>query len=168
LRPVVGLLVIDLRGARKAADRDRGGRRAYQRALQHFFTANIRNRNTRIAVRQFCNSSTGARTEARSWSPSGQALSPHISSSSVRLSPSHRSSNTWRPFVSCSITWLPAAYAVEPAGVVRGPQYVVKRGKTPVLSAYQVRQLLDSNYVAELSGLRDRALIGVMVYTSVL
>ena len=42
---------------------------------------------------------------------------------------------------------------------------MVKRGKTPVLSAGQARQLLDSIDVTELSGLRDRALIGVMVYS---
>jgi integrase/recombinase XerD len=53
----------------------------------------------------------------------------------------------------------------NPAGAVRGPKYVVKRGKTPVLSADQAQQLLDSIDVAELSGLRDRALIGVMVCT---
>jgi integrase/recombinase XerD len=53
----------------------------------------------------------------------------------------------------------------NPAGAVRGPKYVVKRGKTPVLSADQARQLLDSIDVSELSGLRDRALIGVMVFT---
>jgi len=53
----------------------------------------------------------------------------------------------------------------NPAGAVRGPKYVVKRGKTPVLSADQARQLLDSIDVAELSGVRDRALIGVMVFT---
>jgi hypothetical protein len=35
--------------------------------------------------------------------------------------------------------------------------YVVTRGKTPVLSADQARQLLDSIKVAELIGLRDRA-----------
>jgi integrase/recombinase XerD len=46
----------------------------------------------------------------------------------------------------------------NPAGAVRGLKYVVKRGKTPVLSADQARQLLDSIDVAELSGLRDRAL----------
>ena len=53
----------------------------------------------------------------------------------------------------------------NPAGAVRGPKYVVKRGKTPVLSADQARQLLDSIDVTELNGIRDRALIGAMVYT---
>src|SRR5216684_998151 len=31
-----------------------------------------------------------------------------------------------------------------PAGSVRGPKYVVTRGKTPVLSGDEMRQLLDS------------------------
>jgi hypothetical protein len=43
---------------------------------------------------------------------------------------------------------------------VRGPKYVVKRGKTPVLSAVEARQLLDSIEKDTLIGLRDRALIG--------
>ena len=40
-----------------------------------------------------------------------------------------------------------------------------KRGKTPVLTAQQARQLLDSIDVSTSVGLRDRALIGVMVYS---
>jgi site-specific recombinase XerC len=54
--------------------------------------------------------------------------------------------------------------STNPAEAVRGPKYVVKRGKTPVLTPDQARQLLDSIHAGELIGLRDRALIGVMVY----
>lgn len=54
---------------------------------------------------------------------------------------------------------------VNPAASVRGPKYVVRRGKTPVLRAEQARQLLDSIDVRNIGGLRDRALIGVMVYS---
>ena len=32
----------------------------------------------------------------------------------------------------------------NPASAVRGPKYVVRRGKTPVLSAEEARKLLDS------------------------
>jgi site-specific recombinase XerC len=53
----------------------------------------------------------------------------------------------------------------NPAAPVRGPKYVVKRGKTPVLAAVEARQLLDSIDSNTLIGLRDRALIGVMVYS---
>jgi site-specific recombinase XerD len=68
---------------------------------------------------------------------------------------------------------------VNPAHAVRGPKYVVKKGKTPVLTAEEARELLDSIKIVKktadgedaeteepaLVGLRDRALIGVMVYT---
>lgn len=42
---------------------------------------------------------------------------------------------------------------------------MVKRGKTPVLKAEQARQILDSIDIQSVVGLRDRALIGVMVYS---
>lgn len=54
---------------------------------------------------------------------------------------------------------------VNPASSVRGPKHVVKKGKTPVLTAEEARQLLDSIDVRTISGLRDRALIGVMVFS---
>lgn len=53
----------------------------------------------------------------------------------------------------------------NPASAVRGPKYVVKKGKTPVLSAGQARKLLDSIATDSIVGLRDRALIAVMVYS---
>jgi integrase len=55
--------------------------------------------------------------------------------------------------------------AVNPAASVRGPKYVVRRGKTPVLSAEQARQLLDCIDPGKLSGLRDRALIRLMLFS---
>lgn len=63
--------------------------------------------------------------------------------------------------------WLVTGHviATNPAHAVRGPKYVVKRGKTPVLASDEARQLLDSIDTSTLKGLRDRALIGVMVYT---
>ena len=48
---------------------------------------------------------------------------------------------------------------------MRGPKYVVRRGKTPVLSAEQARQLLNSIDASTLMGLRDRALIGLMLFS---
>jgi site-specific recombinase XerD len=63
--------------------------------------------------------------------------------------------------------WLVTGHiiATNPAHAVRGPKYVVKRGKTPVLASEEARTLLDSIDTSTLKGLRDRALIGVMVYT---
>jgi integrase len=77
--------------------------------------------------------------------------------------------------------WLVVGHvlAINPAHAVRGPKHVVKRGKTPVLSQDEARELLASikltrtikaedgsgKEVPWLVGLRDRALIGVMVYS---
>jgi site-specific recombinase XerD len=63
--------------------------------------------------------------------------------------------------------WLVTGHImdVNPAHAVRGPKYVVKKGKTPVLTADEARALLDAIPTDTLTGLRDRALIGVMVYT---
>jgi integrase/recombinase XerD len=53
----------------------------------------------------------------------------------------------------------------NPAASVRGPKYVVKTGKTPVLSADETRELFASIGSDTVIGLRDRALIGVMAYS---
>jgi site-specific recombinase XerD len=54
---------------------------------------------------------------------------------------------------------------VNPAASVRGPSHVVKAGKTPVLDPAEARALLDSIDVTTPAGLRDRALIALMVYS---
>ena len=63
--------------------------------------------------------------------------------------------------------WLVTGHVMEvnPAHAVRGPKYVVKKGKTPVLQADEARALLDAIDTSTLVGMRDRALIGTMVYT---
>jgi site-specific recombinase XerD len=57
------------------------------------------------------------------------------------------------------------AVATNPAHAVRGPKHVVKRGKTPVLTAGEARQLLDSIDISTVVGLRDRALIALMAFS---
>jgi site-specific recombinase XerD len=54
---------------------------------------------------------------------------------------------------------------VNPAASVRGPAHSVKNGKTPVLAPDEARHLLDSIDVTTPAGLRDRALIGLMVFS---
>jgi site-specific recombinase XerD len=53
---------------------------------------------------------------------------------------------------------------VNPAHAVRAPKYAAKKGKTPVLSGEEARQLLGSIDTSTAVGLRDRALIGVLTY----
>ena len=47
----------------------------------------------------------------------------------------------------------------------RGPHYSIEKGKTPVLSVEEMRRLFDSIDTSSIIGLRDRALIGLMVYS---
>ena len=53
----------------------------------------------------------------------------------------------------------------NPAAGVRGPRHIVRRGKTPVLDPAEARQLIDAIDTTTVIGLRDRALIGLMVYS---
>ena len=55
--------------------------------------------------------------------------------------------------------------ATNPAHAVRGPKHSVKKGKTSVLDAGEMRDLLASIDTGSLIGLRDRALIALMGYT---
>ena len=54
---------------------------------------------------------------------------------------------------------------VNPAAAVRGPKHVVTKGATPVLTPAETRSLLDGIDPGSLVGLRDRALLSVMVYS---
>ncbi|MDF2115808.1 hypothetical protein PY365_09515 [Roseiarcaceae bacterium H3SJ34-1] len=53
----------------------------------------------------------------------------------------------------------------NPAASVRDPKQSVIVGKTPVLETPEARELLDSIDVSTPIGLRDRAFIGLMVYS---
>jgi integrase/recombinase XerC len=54
---------------------------------------------------------------------------------------------------------------VNPAAAVRGPQHIVKSGKTPVLETAEARVLLNSIDASSPAGLRDRVQIALMVYS---
>lgn len=63
--------------------------------------------------------------------------------------------------------WLVTGQIVasNPAASVRGPSHVQRVGKTPVLDNKEARELIDSIDVWKPIGLRDRALIALMVYS---
>jgi integrase/recombinase XerD len=140
------------------------GDRAGERFIE-FFTANIRNKNTRLAYARAVYQFFG-------WCD-GRGLRLHD------LKPTHIAGYIERhpgakPTVKqhlaairmlCDYLVTGGVLPMNPASSVRGPKHVVKRGKTPALTAHQARQLLDSIETRTIVGLRDRALIGVMVYT---
>jgi site-specific recombinase XerD len=149
------------------------GKRASYRFIE-FFTANIRNPNTRVsygrAVREFCHwcEERGLALEdlnpvlvagyieqlGRSQDKNGRGYSkPSVKQHLAAI----------RMLFDYLVTG--GILPMNPASSVRGPKYSIKRGKTPVLSAEEARQLLDSIGTDTIIGLRDRALIGVMVYS---
>ena len=54
---------------------------------------------------------------------------------------------------------------MNPAASVRGPKHVVTKGATPVLTPAEARALLDRIDAGTRVGLRDRALLSVIVYS---
>jgi integrase/recombinase XerC len=141
-----------------------------------FFTANIRNVNTRRsyakAIEEFLAWCERARV------PSLAALQPvHVATYIEQLArtptPNLRRGRS-APTVKARLAairhlfdWLVVGQVVpvNPAALVRGPRHVVTEGKTPVLSPDEARQLLASIDTSTPGGLRDRALIGLMVYS---
>jgi integrase/recombinase XerD len=154
---------VDLRGvpALIAA----AGEQAQWRFLE-FFTANIRNKNTRLAylraVMPFL-----AWCEGRGLRDL-RAITPIVVAAYIEQHPaSPPTVKQHLAAIRMLFDWLVTGQIMpmNPASAVRGPKYVVKQGKTPVLSAEEARTLLEAIEARTIAGLRDRALIGVMVYT---
>jgi site-specific recombinase XerD len=55
---------------------------------------------------------------------------------------------------------------LNPAASVRGERYSVIEGKTPEITVDQARRLLRSMDTSTVVGLRDRAVIGILIYTA--
>ena len=138
-----------------------------ERRFWEFFTAHIRNRNTRLAylsaVRRFA-----GWCECR-----GLALDqvePVVVAAYVEQLTAARSPASVKQHLAALrmlFDWLVVGQVLpfNPATSVRGPRHIVKAGKTPVLSAKETRALLDGIDVTTLVGLRDRAFLGVLVYS---
>jgi len=138
-----------------------------ERRFVEFFTAHIRNPGTRQvyahAVGRFCQ-------WCERHGVSLQQVTPFIVAGYVEQLTTSLSNPTVKLHLAAIrmlFDWLVTGQVVpvNPAASVRGPKHVVRKGKTPVLTAAEARQLLDSIDCTKIVGLRDRALIGVMVYS---
>jgi len=143
---------------------EREGANACWRFVE-FFTANIRNKNTRAAYAQ-------ALGQFFNWCESKHFglhdLRPALIAAYIEQHPgSPPTVKQHLAAIRMLFDWLVIGQIVpmNPASSVRGPRHVVKVGKTPVLTAEQARQLLDSIDTSAIVGLRDRAILGVMCYT---
>ena len=132
-----------------------------------FFTANIRNPNTRRAYFRACNRFL-AWCEDRGLTLA--AIRPHDVATHIE----QRQNKVSAPSVKQELAairmlfnWMVTGQVVptNPAVAVRGPSHVVKTGKTPVLDGTEWRTLLGSIPVVTLRELRDRALIATLTYS---
>jgi integrase/recombinase XerD len=55
---------------------------------------------------------------------------------------------------------------INPASSVRGDRYQVVEGKTPEITVADARKLLNSFDVSHVVGLRDRAIVPILIYTA--
>jgi site-specific recombinase XerC len=145
----------------------RSGTQARNR-FRDFFAVNIRNPHTRAAyaraAAEFCDFAVEARLGSL-----GAVEPVHIAAWIEALGRSHAPATVKQRLAGLRMLfdWLVVGQVVptNPAAPVRGPRHVVKRGKTPVLDRAQARALLEGIDTGTLIGLRDRAFIGLMVYS---
>ena len=143
----------------------RAGEAASWRFIE-FFTATIRNKNTRAAYAE-------AVAQFFAWCEKHRVhtlpqISPIVIASYIENHPGAAPTvKQHLAAIRMLFDFLVTGQIVpmNPAASVRGPKHVVKRGKTPVLKADQARTLLDSIKTESIIGLRDRALIGLMCYS---
>ncbi|MFQ5786780.1 MAG: tyrosine-type recombinase/integrase [Thermodesulfobacteriota bacterium] len=140
------------------------GDHASRRFLE-FFTANIRNINTRKAYAK-------AIANFLSWCENRgiqfKGIEPITVAAYIEQHPaSPPTVKQHLAAIRMLFDWLVVGQVVpsNPATYVRGPKYVVEMGKTPILSKDETRILLSGFDSSTVVGLRDRALIGVMIYS---
>lgn len=133
-----------------------------------FFTANIRNPNTRRAYARAVN-------EFLNWChsvgvPDLHAVGPLHVATWIELQTQTLAAPSVKQRLAALrhlFDWLVVGQVVphNPAASVRGPSHTARTGKTPVLDPSEARQLLDSLDTSTPAGLRDRALIALMVFS---
>lgn len=142
------------------------GSQASKRFVE-FFAAQIRNRNTREAYYR-------ALVDFLAWiedrNCSLREIEPiHVAAYVEHLMTVYEPATVKQHLAAIRhcFDWLVTGQvlAINPAAAVRGPKHIVKKGKTPVITAEEARQLFDSIETTTLIGLRDRALIAVMLFT---
>jgi site-specific recombinase XerD len=138
------------------------------RRFLEFFAAQIRNPNTRKAYFRAVSRFAGwcelnGLTELVDLEPVHVAA--YVEQLGKQLSPPSVKQHLAAIRMLCDWLVVGQVIATNPAAPVRGPRHVVRKGKTPVLTAEEARTLLDSIPGDTVVGMRDRALIALMVYT---
>lgn len=131
-----------------------------------FFAVNIRNGNTRRAYARGV-SDFAQWCAQRNLTDIAQVQPVHVAAYIETLKLAAPSVTQRLAALRMLFDWLVIGQVIahNPAASVRGPRQSSKTGKTKVLTAEEVRAMLDSIDVSTPKGLRDRALIALMVFT---
>lgn len=139
-------------------------------AAQEFFHGTIRNSHTQRAymhaVKMFLawvetQNDIGELPQIAPWHV-GQYLSGLAKTTSIATRNQHLSA--LRHFFDNLVNRH--AIVINPARTVRGEGYKVIEGKTPEIPIAEVRKLLASIDTSHIVGLRDRAILAIMIYTA--
>jgi integrase/recombinase XerD len=142
------------------------GAAAAERYIE-FFTAQIRNPHTRRAYAQ-------AVARFLNWCEDRNArlqdIRPVVVAAYIEQMTRERGPQTVKQHLAAIrvfFDWMVTGQIVpvNPAASVRGPRSSIEEGKTPVLTNDEARKLLDAIDTSHVVGLRDRAMLAVMVYS---
>lgn len=140
---------------------------AAKRTLE-FFTVNIRNPNTRKAYARAVAGFAGWCAE-HGLHELADIEPVHVAAYIEQLQARLSAPSVKQHLAALRVLfdWLVVGQVVtsNPASSVRGPRHSVRKGKTPVLAADEARAMLDAIDITTPVGLRDRTLIGLMIYT---
>ncbi len=139
-----------------------------KKRMRDFFSSHIRNKNTRRAymeaVRQF-----SAFCAVHGIEDLAQVEPVHVAAFVEDQLREHSKPTVKQRLAALRMLfdWMVVGQvlAVNPAHAVRGPKHTQRKGKTPVLNVDEARTLIGAIDTTSLPGLRDRALIALMVYT---
>ncbi len=134
-------------------------------AWQDFFSASLRNPHTRTAYRR-------AVRRFFQWLPPGVLLHQITPAIIGTYFDDHPGSPPTRKLHLAALRALFDVFvtrhiiAINPAACVHGERYQVIEGKTPEISLQQATRLMQSIDTSGIIGLRDRAVIAVLVFTA--
>jgi site-specific recombinase XerD len=131
-----------------------------------FFTANIRNPNTRRAYARACGRFF---TWCEDRGLTLKTIRPFDVATYIEtLQQTHAAPGVKQQLAAVRMLfdWLITGQVApsNPASEVRGPKHVVKTGKTPVLDGKEWRRLIDTIPTDTVRDLRDRPLIATLTY----
>src|SRR5947209_1683268 len=138
-------------------------------AAEEFFYGRIRNEHTRaaymIAVRRFLTWAEDRGLELGRIAPRdvGQYFD-WLRKESTSIATRKQHLAAIRHFFDGLVTRH--AVILNPALSVRGERYQVVEGKTPEITVKDARTLLSSMDASRLVGLRDRAIVAILIYTA--